>query len=162
MTDPQDLVRLHERALLNFALQLTRSEDDAEDLLQDTWIKCLAFQQLLDGMTEQKQRSWLFTVLKNRWLDICRKRKLERLVASQAAPVTNSPVPLYQLEDKLDKLPALEREIVYQKFWLGSNSREISQELGIPEGTVRWCLSQALGKLRKIMQQSEKEERCLL
>ena len=52
MIDLDEFVRLHERALLNFALQLTRDEDDAHDLLQDTWLKCITFQQLLSGLSE--------------------------------------------------------------------------------------------------------------
>ncbi|MGC9361664.1 MAG: RNA polymerase sigma factor, partial [Candidatus Syntrophosphaera sp.] len=110
----------------------------------------------------QKQRSWLFTVLKNRWLDICRKRKLEQMVSSQAPRPVVETMPGYRLDQHLEKLPELEREIVYQKYWLGSNSREIASDLNIPEGTVRWRLKLALEKLKKMVEQSEKEERCLL
>ncbi len=162
MIDLDYFIRTHERALLNFALQLTRNEDDAYDLLQDTWLKCITFQQLLSGLNQQKQRSWLFTVLKNRWLDICRHRKLERLTASVPDPIAPSTLPLYRLEAQLEKLPHLEREIVYQKYWLGSNSRQISEEMGIPEGTVRWRLKLGLDKLRTLIEQSDKEERCQL
>lgn len=158
----QDFIELHERALFRFAMQLTRSEDESEDLLQDTWIKCMAFQQMLETMTEQKQRSWLFTVLKNRWLDICRKRKLEQMVSSQAPRLVVETMPVYRLDQHLEKLPEIEREIVHQKYWLGSNSREIASDLNIPEGTVRWRLKLALEKLKKMVEQSEKEERCLL
>ncbi len=162
MIDLDEFVRLHERALLNFALQLTRNEDDAYDLLQDTWLKCLTFQQLLSGLSEQKQRSWLFTVLKNRWLDICRHRKLERLSVPVYEPAAPATLPLYRLEAQLEKLPPLERELVYQKYWLGCNSRQIAQDKGIPEGTVRWRLKLGLDKLRTLIEQSDKEERCLL
>lgn len=160
--DLDDFVRTHERALLNFALQLTRNEDDAFDLLQDTWVKCLTFQQMLQQLSTQKQRSWLFTVLKNRWLDICRHRKLERLAnANHDTPLTTV-TPKYHLEAHLDKLPALERDIVRYKYWLGMNSREISDELGVPEGTVRWRLKQGMDKLRNYLEQSDKEELCQL
>ncbi len=162
MIDLQDFIREHERALTGFALQLTRSEDDADDLLQDTWIKALTHQSLLENLSVQKQRSWLFTVLKNRWLDICRRRKLEQLHNAQLPLPVSAPFSSHQLDAHLDKLPALEREIVQQRFWMGNNSREIASELGIPEGTVRWRLKLALDKLRKSITQSEKEERCLL
>ncbi len=162
MLDMDDFVGQHERALHNFALQLTRSEDDADDLLQDTWIKCLVQQQLLGSITPQKQRSWLFTVLKNRWLDVCRHRKLERMVNSQTAFPAFTAAPDHRLELHLEKLPELERQIVQLRYWEGSNSKQIATELGIPEGTVRWRLKLALEKLRNYMQVSDKEERCLL
>lgn len=160
--DLDDFVSRHERALLNFALQLTRNEDDAFDLLQDTWIKCLTFQQMLSNLSQQKQRSWLFTVLKNRWLDICRHRKLERLANAKHENPLTSITPKYHLEAHLDKLPALERDIVRYKYWLHMNSREISEELGVPEGTVRWRLKQGMDKLRNYVEQSDKEELCQL
>jgi RNA polymerase sigma-70 factor (ECF subfamily) len=162
MIDLQDLVREHEQAMFNFAMQLTRSEDDSYDLLQDTWIKCMVHQQMLIGMTVPKQRSWLFTVLKNRWVDICRKRKLEQNLQSQVErPVTN-PAPVLDISRHLDKLPELEQQIVRLRFWEQLNSREISEKLDIPEGTVRWRLKQALDQLRRYIEKSDKEERCQL
>lgn len=163
MLDMSSFVTEHERALFNFALQLTRSEDEADDLLQDTWLRCLIHQQLLSTLSVPKQRSWLFTVLKNRWLDICRHRKLEQLMNSQRQPtVPQISLPLGQVDAQLDKLPPLEREIVRQRFWLERNSREIGEDLGIPEGTVRWRLKAAMDKLRTYLEQSAKEERCQL
>lgn len=163
MLDMQCFVAEHERPLFNFAMQLTRSEDEADDLLQDTWLKCLIHQQMLAALTTSKQRSWLFTVLKNRWLDICRRRKLERIVNTQRETPAPSPaMPLRSVEANLDLLPPLEKEIVHQRFWLERNSREIADELGIPEGTVRWRLKLALDKLRRYIEQSDKEERCQL
>ena len=79
MIDLQEFIDEHERALHNFAMQLTRSQDDSDDLLQDTWLKSLAHQGMLENLSIPKQRSWLFTVLKNRWLDLCRHRKLDSL-----------------------------------------------------------------------------------
>jgi len=162
MIDLQDFVNEHERALSNFAMQLTRSRDDSEDLLQDTWLKCITHQNTLENMNEHKQRSWLFTVLKNRWLDICRHRKLERM---QAAPIPVNPAAAFsapQMEAHLDKLTSLERDIVQRKFWMDMNSRQIASELGIPEGTVRWMLKLALEKLKRSLEQRDKEEQCLL
>ncbi|MCB5247514.1 MAG: RNA polymerase sigma factor [Candidatus Cloacimonetes bacterium] len=161
MFDLQDFVAEHQRALFNFACQLTRSEDEADDLLQDTWIKCMLHQQLLSSLTTAKQRSWLFTVLKHRWLDICRHRKLERKVQAELdKPVTN-PVQVYNLEPHLEQLSPLEQQILRMKFWEEKNSREIAAELKLPEGTVRWRLKQALDQLRRLIEKSDKEARCL-
>jgi len=156
MLDMPSFVNEHERALYNFAMQLTRSEDEARDLLQDTWLKCLLHQQLLITLPVPKQRSWLFTVLKNRWLDICRRRKLERLTQSTAEYTAHAmQIPLFGMDAHLEKLPAIEKEIVRQRFWLERNSREIAETLGIPEGTVRWRLKRAMDKLRRYIEQSD-------
>ncbi len=162
MIDLEEFVSTHERPLHNFALQLTKSEDEADDLVQDTWLKCMVQQQLLVSLTVPKQRSWLFTVLKNRWLDICRHRKLERTLELSNEPIAPAVTPVYRLDEHLDKLPALEKEIVRLRFWSEFNSRQIAEELGIPEGTVRWRLKSAMDKLRRYMEKSDKEERCQL
>lgn len=162
MIDLQDFVSEHERALFNFAMQLTRSRDDSEDLLQDTWLKCITHQNALENMTGNQQRSWLFTVLKNRWLDICRHRKLEKMQAAPIPVTTTAAFSAPQMQAHLEKLPPLERDIVQRKFWMEMNSRQIAQELGIPEGTVRWRLKLALEKLKRSLEQREKEEQCLL
>ena len=162
MNDLDAIVTLHERPLYNFALQITRNADDAEDLLQDTWIKCIVHQAILAALTTQKQRSWLFTVLKNRWLDICRQRKLQRMAECQPLHQQSESIPAHRIQPHLEKLPELERDIVYRKYWLGCNSNQISCDLGIPEGTVRWRLKLAMDKLKKMILQSDKEERCLL
>lgn len=162
MIDLQDFVNEHERALFNFAMQLTRSRDDSEDLLQDTWLKCITHQNVLENMTVAQQRSWLFTVLKNRWLDICRHRKLERLHSAPMPVTTSAAFSTPQMESHLDKLPSLERDIVTRRYWMDMNSRQIASELGIPEGTVRWRLKLALEKIKRSLEQRDKEEQCQL
>lgn len=162
MIDLQDFINTHERALFNFAMQLTHSQDDSDDLLQDTWVKCLVHQNMLESLVHSKQRSWLFTVLKNRWLDLCRKRKLEKMQILSLAISLIAPLSVISLDVHLEALTSLEREIVQQKYWMNKNSRQIANELNIPEGTVRWRLKLALEKLRRSLEQSEKEERCLL
>lgn len=162
MIDLESIVELHYRALRNFALHLSKSDDESDDLLQDTWLKCLPNLALLDTMSEQKQRSWLFTVLKNRWLDICRKRKLERMVCAQPLPATQTALSAYKVEAGMERLPALEQNILRMKYWEGSNSRQIAAELGIPEGTVRWRHKLAMDKLKDYISRSNKEEQWLL
>lgn len=162
MFDLERFIAQHERALHNFALSLTKSEDESDDLLQETWIKSMGYQAMLENMTEQKQRSWLFTVLKNRWLDILRHRKLGRMINSQIDNIPTVTPSSYQWEPHLAKLPDLEREIVHKRFWMEQNSRQISEEMGIPEGTVRWRLKLAMDKLKTLVLQSKKEEQCLL
>lgn len=162
MIELQDIVECHEQALHNFALQLTKSADDADDLVQDTWLKSRLYLHLLGNLAEQKQRSWLFTVLKNRWIDICRKRKLELQALKNVVPIPTLKYPAYKLEVFLQELPPVQQEIIQMKYWMGYNSRQISSELGIPEGTIRWWLKQAMDTLRQSILRSNKEEQCLL
>jgi RNA polymerase sigma-70 factor, ECF subfamily len=153
------LIADHEQSLRNYAKTLTHSEDSAEDIVQDTWLKSIPYLIMLEGMTLQKQRSWLFSVLKNRFLDIRRHRKLEMMQQEKTEPGNVFIRSDFLIERHLDILEPLDREIVYRRYWLGYNSREIAQEMDMPEGTVRWRLKQALDTLRKIIKPIiEKEE----
>lgn len=56
-----------------FCLSLTKNEDTAEDLTQDTFVKALAAIDSFDGSKDI--RAWLFTIARNAFLSECRKNK---------------------------------------------------------------------------------------
>lgn len=61
----------HIDALYNFALQLTQDSDDAEDLLQETYIKAYRFWDKFEKGTNCK--AWLFRIMKNSFINFYRK-----------------------------------------------------------------------------------------
>ena len=56
-----------------FSLSLTKDEDSAEDLAQETFVKALTAIDSFDGSKDI--RAWLFTIARNTFLSECRKRK---------------------------------------------------------------------------------------
>jgi RNA polymerase sigma-70 factor (ECF subfamily) len=56
-----------------FCLSLTKDEDPAEDLAQETFVKALTAIDSFDGSKDI--RAWLFTIARNTFLSECRKRK---------------------------------------------------------------------------------------
>ena len=65
----------HLRALYNFAYRLTLQEDDARDLVQDTFLKALRFMDTFKKGTNAK--AWLFRILKNSFINEYRKKRKE-------------------------------------------------------------------------------------
>lgn len=63
----------HADALYNFAYNFVRSEDDANDLVQETFIK--AFDKAASYAVGSNARAWLFTILKNTFINDYRKRE---------------------------------------------------------------------------------------
>ncbi len=59
-------------ALYNFAYHLSYNEDDANDLVQDTYFKALRFMNKYEVGTNPK--AWLFTILKNAFINEYRKK----------------------------------------------------------------------------------------
>ena len=65
----------HINSMYNFAYRLTFDEDDAKDLVQDTYLKAFRFIDSFQQGTNAK--AWLFRILKNSFINDYRKKKKE-------------------------------------------------------------------------------------
>lgn len=69
----EDELLPHADALYNFAYHLTYNEADANDLVQETFMKAFRFINLYESGTNSK--AWLFKILKNAFINEYRKKK---------------------------------------------------------------------------------------
>ena len=136
--------------LYRYARSLAKHEFEADDLVQDAFMKALKNPMLAD-LPLHKQRAWFFRVIKNRMIDISRREK--RLVSwEDDLDVAVLPISSQRMEmtEWLGRLPQSQSDIVFKRYWLGLSSQEIGDQLGIPAATVRYNLQAAIKKLRKI------------
>ena len=173
-SDAADLVtelRSHAAWLSRLAFQLVRDEDEAADIVQDTWIASLRHPPALD----RPLRPWLAEVVKN--FAYRRRRGAERRRRREAAAFAPDPAPvagtspataaavaertagadvlleraeLHRLISEV--VVALDepfRSTLLQRFYDGLSSAEIARAAGAPAGTVRWRLKEALSRLRR-------------
>ncbi len=70
-TSFEEQVLPHREALYNYALKLTKEESDAEDLVQETFLKAFRFYDKFEQGTNIK--AWLFMILKNTFINAYRK-----------------------------------------------------------------------------------------
>ncbi len=146
----------HLDALYRTALRMSRSAPDAEDLVQETYIRAFRFRDQFRPGTNLK--AWLFRILTNTFINEYRKRSgqpdltalddveentLYRKMAGRAAP-SSSPEPEREVLDKmvssevtaaLEELPEKFRSTVLLDVE-GFSYKEIAELLGIPIGTV--------------------------
>lgn len=160
------LLRRHIRAAYAVALAALADPADADDCCQDAFITAL---QKLDGLREADRfKAWLLQIVRNRAIDFRRKgatgtaTSLER-VADVAGPGNPSEdASRSQLRERLIRalrtLPEREQEIVILHDVEGWRHREISEKLGIPEGTVRYLLSMARRALRAELEEHHLED----
>jgi RNA polymerase sigma-70 factor (ECF subfamily) len=154
-TNPQNTVthlyRNYEVPLRYFALSLSRDTARAEDLVQETFIRAIANQRILEKLKEYQKRAWLYRTLKNLFIDEQRADKreqkyLERLglrILSSGQETTSTLSP-----DWFIRLPKHYQDVIYRRYYLGMTSYEIGRELGIPAPTVRSRLYLAIQKIR--------------
>lgn len=138
-------------------LYIVKSRQDAEDLLQNTYVRALKSIGSYEPGTNFL--AWLSRIGKNLALNFLEKRKREVATDFDAdawkygAAETDVPW-IFDLAAKI--LSPEEYEIVMLLQVAGYKRREVAAMLEIPAGTVAWKNSEALKKLRKEL---EKEDR---
>jgi RNA polymerase sigma-70 factor (ECF subfamily) len=140
LLDPE-LLAGHRDALTRAALELCRSHEDAEDLVQDTLTQVLARPRLI----HTDERNYLLRAMRNTFYrhlrDRSRRPKLvnggEQLIA--LAPVAanqQSAAECGELLRAIAQLPEDLRAVVVQIDLLGSSYKEIAERLQLRDGTV--------------------------
>jgi len=81
----------HIRSMYNFGYRLTLDQDDAKDLVQDTYLKAYRFIESFQKGTNAK--AWLFRILKNSFINDYRKKSKEppKLITIQRTSIARSP-----------------------------------------------------------------------
>ena len=155
----------HMSLLYNYALRLTNNEDEAKDLIQDTYLKAYRFIDKYQNDTNAK--AWLFRILKNSFINNYRKNsrtpeqveysEVEEyvgLLKAESAPSTDMRKDVYDNLLGDDVMRAMEslneefRTIIILSDLEEMTYEEIAEILEIPLGTVRSRLHRA----RKMMQ----------
>jgi RNA polymerase sigma-70 factor (ECF subfamily) len=154
----------HEASLLRYAESLTRDPDLARDVVQDTFLRLCEQdpEELADRLAP-----WLFTVCRNRLLDIVRKERrmspltevdLETRECDGPSPATaaaSSDVATAVL-GLMDELPVNQREVVRLKFQGQMSYGEIAAVTSLSVGNVGFLLHTALRTLRKRLEALER------
>src|SRR5437762_12219044 len=153
-------------SLYGAALRLTRNAADAEDLVQDTYVK--AFRSAKQFTSGTNLKAWLFTILHNTFRNQRRDSgrdpvdvDSERL--EQAAPADPAAGPEAQLlrdtldadlQGALDELPEAFREAVWARDVDEFSYAEIAEMLGLPAGTVMSRISRGRRMLYERLHES--------
>lgn len=157
------LVDRHARAIFRLAFRMTGNEPDAEDIVQETFLKAWKQMAKFDGRAGFG--TWVHRICANCALDHirARKRSKDRMtpddVLAQAAAGTPSPERMAQssqinamLGAALDDLSAMERAAFVLRHYEGLGIEEISAALGVQTGAAKHSVFRAVQKLRRALQ----------
>jgi RNA polymerase sigma-70 factor (ECF subfamily) len=155
--------------LYSHALRLTKNPSDAEDLVQETYLKGYkSFESFDDGTN---LRAWLFRILTNSFINVYRKkqRSFDEQEVEDIESVylfNNSGTSLYnqlgisaedalferltddEIQIAVDSLPSSYKQVVLLADVQGFSYKEIAEILEIPDGTVMSRLHRARAKLK--------------
>ena len=164
----RQLVEQHSRAVFRLAFRMTGNEEDAEDVVQETFLR--AYKQLDKYEARSSFSTWLYRIASNYSLDLIRMRKRhedkrERGTAEdrdilQTIPV-DSPGPdriMYgtqvqeRVNEALNGLSPQERTAFILRHFEGLSIEEIGSTLGTGTNATKHSIFRAVQKLRRSLE----------
>ena len=162
------LVEQHSRAVFRLAFRMTGNEQDAEDVVQETFLR--AYRQLDRYEARASFSTWLYRIASNYSLDLIRMRKrhedkrergkAEERDILQTLPV-NTPGPdriVYssqvqeRVNEALNELSAQERTAFVLRHFEGMSIDEIGETLGTGTNATKHSIFRAVQKLRRSLE----------
>ena len=157
----EEVVLPHLDAAFNYARWLTRNEADAEDVVQDAYVRALRFYASLRG---DNARAWLLTIVRHTWYGRFRPRDgvhqttvFDEMNNERTAEGLDPEALLLQRQTvdevraALEELPVDFREVIVLRELEGLSYKEIAGVAGIPIGTVMSRLARGRERLLTIL-----------
>ena len=149
----------YESPLINYATTLVHDLDRARDIVQDTFI--MRYKPDVEKM-KGGLKSWLYTVCRNRALDVLRKEQRmvvteDSIFANEAAAISAPDQAAAQHErmervmEYMNRLSENQRTCIQLKFQQGLSYQEISQKTGLKSGNIGFLIHAGLKKLRELL-----------
>lgn len=165
----ETMVMPHLDAAYNLARWLVRNPHDAEDRVQEAYLRAFRY---FNNLRADDARAWLLTIVRNTCYSWLKKQSRERYNDSYdesetALPAeaedTNPEILLSRMRDSqqvnacIDLLPTEFREVIVLRELEGFSYREIAAILDVPLGTVMSRLSRARNGLQQLVTNTHHE-----
>lgn len=164
------LVERHSQSVFRLAFRMTGNEQDAEDLVQETFLR--AFKQLHRFDGRAAFATWVYRICANCSLDLIRARKtrqeltgrttdsadplnwLDRVAAADPSPerLTQSGQIADLLAPALSRLSEMERTAFVLRHFEGMDTQEIAETLGVEANAAKHSVFRAVQKLRRALE----------
>jgi RNA polymerase sigma-70 factor, ECF subfamily len=173
--EPHELARFeaivlpHLDAAYTLARYLTRHDQDAQDVVQDAYLRALKYFEGFRGAEGGDGRAWLLAIVRNAAFTWRRRYRQdtnalefdERLHSDAVAEAHPETALLHasareSLHQALDRLAPEFREVIVLRELQGLSYKEIGEVTGVPVGTVMSRLSRARSRLQRALHAEQK------
>ncbi|ROL61715.1 RNA polymerase sigma factor [Bacteroidetes/Chlorobi group bacterium ChocPot_Mid] len=166
----ENLFKTDRKKFLGFIRQRVRSQEEAEDILQDVFTNVLAASRNVEKPIENIA-SWVFTAVRNRIIDSYRKKRAETFSDMQTPSQTDDGIDTFEnfigdystspeldhlrktiwesVQDGLQELPEEQRDVFVKNEFEGVSFREMSEDTGVNINTLLARKRYAVLHLRK-------------
>ena len=160
-----NLLVSHQDFLSGFAMGFTRDRDDANDLVQETFVKALRYKNNFKEGTNIK--GWLYTIMRNIFINNYKKKRFQNTIVDQTDNQFflnsgqdyhhDSVTSLINIDDIQAAISRLKYDFrrPFSMFLDGFHYDEIADELDIPMGTVKSRIFHARKRLREELAEFE-------
>jgi RNA polymerase sigma factor (sigma-70 family) len=151
------LYKLYSKAMFNVGFRITGNEDDAEDVLQESFIS--AFRNLDGYRGDASFGSWLKKIVINKAINLLKKRKWELMPEDKEFDVPEEDaeqeylpsLSIDKVRQAIQQLPDGYRSVLSLYLLEGYDHQEIAEIMSITESTSKSQLNRAKNKLREIL-----------
>jgi RNA polymerase sigma-70 factor (ECF subfamily) len=163
----EEQVSPHLGSAYNLARWLTRNNEDAEDVVQEAFLRAFSG---FENLRSEDAKPWLLTIVRNSCLTWLKRNRnaaatigLEEQVEDPSEPSPDPEETLLiscdreQVRKALEQLPSEFREAIVLRELEGLSYREIATTVGVPLGTVMSRLSRGREWLRRLLASPKKE-----
>ncbi|MDD5067309.1 MAG: sigma-70 family RNA polymerase sigma factor [bacterium] len=152
----RDIVSQYNRRLFSMVYRFIRQKEDAEDILQEAWIKF--FNSLDKFKGESKIYTYLYRIAMNEALTYLRRNRVKRLFFRDhiEKPDYNSPEAIYLsnekmtvIEEAVKTLPSRQKQVFLLRKSEELSFKEVAEVMKITENNAKVLFFHALQKIRK-------------
>ncbi len=173
--DEDALMTLYDRygrLVYSLAYKILQDHQLAEEVTQDVFTSVWRAAPTFDPR-KSRFTTWLTSIARNRSIDILRRRRARGLTGPGEAELNTAITraderfsPEHHLQalavrEALQQLPPAQREVLELAYFGGLTQREISEQLGIPLGTVKTRMRLGMLKLRDLLSPNGQKEETL-
>lgn len=160
------LFEAHKQAIFHIIVKIVRNEEEAQDLVQETFIK--AFGSLKSYNSNFRFTTWLYKIAANSSIDFIRKKKLQTYSIDQPLNTRNGQVSIelpdlsfhperdltakqkrLSISEAIDSLPEKYRQVIVMRHQEDKSYEQIAAILHVPVGTVKARIFRARELLKK-------------
>ena len=148
----EDAFRQYGDRVFSSAFSICRNREDADDVVQDTFLKYYA--RPIEFADEEHLKAWLLRVAGNLCKNRLKYNSLRQTDELREELIAEQREDLSFIWDAVQALPVQYREVIHLFYREGYSTREISQILGRKEATIRSDLSRGRGKLKELLKEA--------
>lgn len=162
-----ELLQRNQSKVFSYIMFVVRNQDVANDIFQETFIKVITRLQEGKYTDSGKFSAWVMRIAHNMIMDWYRQQKAEPIVsapedndlsklgspslsdASIESAFVNEQV-MRDVRAMMNRLPTLQREVVFMRFYQGMSFKEIAETTGVSINTALGRMRYALLNMRKM------------